>query len=238
MRLVCIFLFIIGLALRAQAQQPVPYAGTYPCLEPEVFAKLPAANTRLALDSVNTPLLHAAIVYEANRLRAEQNLPPLRPSRALEGLAQAHAVELLNNGELVHHSKHPDRASLEARLQATGIANSLYGQNLAVVFAIEYDAGRQLVPLDTAVASAAIPAHAVRYAYAPGGDPIQTHTYLSLARALLALWQPSAPHWGNVVSPAFKFMGAGTALYYDHTLAKPGVPRFKCVVVFSSKDAQ
>lgn len=231
----CFFCCLTSVAV-LRAQQP--FADSYPCLQPEVFAALPQANATIELDSVNLPLLHAAIVYEVNRERAAANQPPLRPSRALETIAQEHAMELLGNGELTHHSRHPDRAPLETRLQAAGISRSLFGQNLAIVFGIRYEAGRQLVPLDTMIESAAIPSHAVRYAYQAGGAPIQTHTYITLAKALLALWRPSAPHWGNVLSPAFKYVGAGTALYYDHTLARPGMPRFKCVVVFSSKDAR
>jgi uncharacterized protein YkwD len=94
----------------------------------------PCQNTELVPAAGNLPVVSAAVLCLINRVRAEHDESPLRPSYQLEEAAESHCQELIADDYFAHVS--PSGETPVDRIQETGYVPSpsdgyVIGENLA-----------------------------------------------------------------------------------------------------------
>jgi uncharacterized protein YkwD len=168
------------------------------------FATMPAANGRVDMNNIDYPLLDAAIFYETNRRRVENNRKPFLHSPALEKAATGHSRDMVAHNFFSHTSPVKGKETMRKRLALVGITRATTGENIANTFGIEYEAGKSVYTP---------PQNGGYFSYEYKGEPIQNHTYLGLAKAALDMWMHSPGHRANILNPKFTYLGAGAAHY-------------------------
>jgi uncharacterized protein YkwD len=166
------------------------------------FSKLEAANGRIDMESVNYPLLHAAVFYETNRQRALNKLPVFEHSPALETSAKGQSDDMAKRKFFSHDSPVKGKETLARRLALVGISNCDSGENIADTFGIEYTADKGVYAPDQ---------NGGYFSYEYKGEPIKNHTYLGLARSVVSQWMKSPGHKRNILSARYHYLGAGAA---------------------------
>ena len=170
----------------------------------KTFSALPAANQRIDMNSIDYPLLHAAIFHETNRKRALHGMKPFIHSQALEKSAAGHSEDMVKYNFFAHESPVAGKESVEKRLRAAGIRSFTYGENIGMVFGIEDEEGKR----------GYAPQQGDGYfRYTRGGEPIQNRTYLGLAGDIVAQWMSSPGHRANILRRDFLYLGVGAAHY-------------------------
>ncbi len=187
------------------------------------FEQLPRANQRIDMENINYALLHAAIFYESNRQREEQGVQQFSHSPALERAAKGHSDDMTANNFFAHKSPVSGRETSAKRLAIAGASGGASAENIALSFGIEYEANRPV----------ATPAQNGGYfSYSFGGEPIQNHTYIGLAKAVVKQWMESPGHRVNLLNPTYIFLGTGSSHYTDAKFH--GIDKFKSTQNFSS----
>lgn len=186
----------------------------------ETFADLPEASEQIAFSGVDYELLAAAVFHETNRRRAAHNLSILGYR---EELMEAAAIQAtgMRRSERVSH-QHPDQETrtLADRVDHVGLTPAFSAENVAMTFGLRYEGGRPVVPSEKNGATV--------FSYEPGGEPIESHTYLSFARALLDQWMDSPGHRKNILHQEPEQLGAAHA----HGTSGIGMDIFYCAQVF------
>ena len=187
------------------------------------FKELPAAKQRIAMDNIDYPLLHAAIFYQSNQQRAAHGLEHFAHSPALERAAKRHSDDMTAYDFFDHRSPVQGRETMRKRLQMEGVSGGSSAENIAISFGIEYEAKRPVATPDT---------NGGYFSYQVRGEPIENHTYLGLATAVVKQWMDSEGHRRNLLNPDYSFMGAGSSHYNDADFHD--IDKFKSTQNFSS----
>ncbi|MCZ8341405.1 MAG: CAP domain-containing protein [Leptospira sp.] len=189
------------------------------------FLNYEPANQPIDPAKVDYPLLNAALFYMASKERRELGLRPFVYSEKCEQAAFGHAQDMVKYDFYSHTSKVGGKETLKDRLDLVGIENTVGGENIIISFVIQYQAGR---PVFTPAQNGGN-----FFSYTKGGTPISYHTYLSLAKSLVASWFNSPSHRKNILNPDYSYMGGGAYFYKDSKFFD--IDRVKAVQVFSSK---
>ncbi len=161
------------------------------------------ANAAIDPARLNQPLLDAAIAVEVNYQRCRKGLSPLADAPALRNAALGHAKWMARNSTLSHKSTRPGRATVKARILASGLKIRRGSENIARValYQVEGSTGYRIVN-----------ASACQFA-SPAGKRIGRHSYASLARYTVTLWMNSPSHRVNILGR--KYNMAATAVAHD-----------------------
>ena len=181
----------------------------------EDFRRLPQAQSRVDFDAIDLPLLHAAVFYETNRQRASLGLPRFRHAPGLELSSYNHSSDMRRLSFFSHSSPVRGREQLSDRINEAGFAWSGIAENIAITFGIEYETGRGVFNPDQ---------NGGYFSYEYRGDPIQAHSYVGLAEAVLEQWMNSPGHRANIANTNYTHLGAGAAFYEDSSFY--GMPKF------------
>ncbi len=152
---------------------------------------------------INQPLLDAAIAVEVNYQRCRAGLPRLAGAVELRDTALGHARWMAATGTLSHQSTRPGRATVKARILASGLKVRRGSENIARValYRVEGPSGYRILS-----------AASCQFA-TPAGARIGRHSYGSLARYAVALWMDSPDHRVNILGR--KYSVAATAIAHD-----------------------
>lgn len=170
------------------------------------FENFGPANERVDFEAIDYPLLHAAVFYETNRQRDRFGYPVFGHSPALEEAAWEHSRDMVSRDFFSHTSPIASKRSMSMRLEAVGIRNVYAAENIAITFGIEYEAGRGVYSPQQ---------NGGFFSYEYKGDPIESHTYLGVARAVVDQWMNSPGHRANILNGNYTYMGAGGAYFPD-----------------------
>jgi uncharacterized protein YkwD len=189
-----------------------------------IFSHLAVINHQIDMKNIDYFLLHAAIFYETNRVRAQFGLPRFRHSYNLEMAAKSHSSDMVNLNFFDHQSPIIQKRTVVDRLEQVGLANGYMAENIAYITGIQRDPERTIYT----------PQHNNGYfSHEYQGRPIPNHTYLSLAREVVRQWMASEGHRKNILNPVYRYLGCGAELYKDPSFY--GMARFKITQYFSSR---
>jgi uncharacterized protein YkwD len=185
------------------------------------FRQRSEPRQRIDLNSINSRLLSAAVHHETNLRRERHRLPPLKYDMRAEEAARMQA-EAMAQGRFVGHINPLDasRRDLADRVRLAGLRPAFAAENVAQAFGRHYKSGR---PFTVEKAG-----NEVVYRYAPSGEAIPMHTYLSFAADLLDGWMDSPGHRKNILHQRPHFHGCSASPGRDAT----GMEIFHCVQVF------
>lgn len=188
----------------------------------ETFRELPLAAKAIDFEDIDYELLSAAVFHETNRRRARHDLPVLAFREELREAARIQARGMVRSGMVAH--QHPDETlrTLRDRLKRVGLRGAFSAENVAMTFGIRYEAGR---PVATRKEDGG-----TVFSYEHGGEPIEPHSYLSLAENLLSQWMDSPGHRENILRREPEELGTG----HVHDVNKMGMDVFYSVQVFFS----
>ena len=146
-----------------------------------------------------------AIFDESNRQRVAAGLPRLAPLVAAQTAALWQAQYMAQAGAISHvNTNDRARRTLEDRIRAAGITFRFIAENVALNFAIDYEARRPVYRRRG-------PAGELIFSYTGDGPPLHPHTYASLARAVVSQWMYSPGHRQNLLSREAKYLGCAAA---------------------------
>ena len=195
--LILLLPYLIG-QTRPAAQAVDPYSITA-----DQFFNRPETQTRIGRDSVDIPLLEAAIFHQSNRQRADNKLPLFKHSMALNLMARRHSQEMCDLQFFDHTSPTAANRTLTDRLRNVGMVNVTAGENIAVLPAKEMGSGHYIV--HTA------PDGSEDLTDEATGKHIDYYTYEALAGAVVDQWMHSPTHRANMLDKRFVFLGVGVA---------------------------
>ena len=188
----------------------------------DTFAHYDRALERIELDAIDIPLLQAAVFYEINRQRAQDNVPVLMHSPVLERAAREHSRDMVELNFFSHESSVAGKRTLAERLRALGV-NGPVTENIATAFALEYEAGKPVFgPKENGENY---------FSYSHRGPHIAVHSYLGFARAAAQNLTMSAPDKASVLSSEMRYLGTGAAAYKNKEFQ--GMDEFKVTLNFS-----
>lgn len=216
-------LFLCG-TIRGAGKNPSPdlYTQSF-----TAFAKSDLAQRSVNFTKPDTNLLSAAVFHETNRRRKEHKLPEFKfHPRALQAAALQSDL-MRKKGEISHENPESKKyRTLEDRLKASGLEYKFAAENVATAFGLRYESG---APFYKRVENGR-----TLFSLTPDGPPIQSHSYLSFARALVDSWMNSPGHRKNILNPAGIYLGASCL----PAKSQPGMPIFYCTQVFFSPMAK
>ena len=165
------------------------------------FLKSEQAQRPIDLQTLDQPLLAAAIFHETNRVRVEHQLRPLTHAPQLSTAAEMHAKDMVAGDFFAHENAlDPKKHSPMDRVKLAGYRPGFVAENIATAFAIQYEAGKPYYPVPGGVS------------YSPRGRPIEPHTYASFAKDLVQRWMDSPGHRANILSKEPTQLGNGVAV--------------------------
>jgi uncharacterized protein YkwD len=151
------------------------------------------------------PLINAAVFYVTNEVRVRYGRKPLEYAPELEKAAWLHSKDMVEKNFFSHKNRiEPKKRTPNQRGDLAGIKNPKIAENIATGFGIKYSAGRPVYNRGSG-----------RFSYTPGGKIIPSHTYLSLAEALVRQWMKSPGHRRNILSGNGIQLGCGVYFYRD-----------------------
>lgn len=178
------------------------------------------ARQPLELGALDHALLSEAIFHETNRRRETEGLGSLQ---ALPELAQAaclHARDMTQEDFFAHENPiNAERETPADRVRLVGLNPRFVAENLAQAFLLRYEAGEPVYPREEGGETV--------FAREPGGPPLEPHSYLSFAEALLDDWMASPGHRENILAAEPSALGAACA-----PLETEEMPLAYCVQVF------
>lgn len=158
------------------------------------FSDYGPANKQIDLDNIDYPLLNAAVFYETNKMRLQNNREAFKHSQALEDAAQLHSDDMVKYNFLSHYNyKEPKKKTPADRMGLFGVKDGYMGENVATAFAIQYKSGTPVSDINS----------------------IPEHTYLSYAVDLVDGWMHSPGHRANILNADFTYLGCGNSFYKD-----------------------
>ncbi len=187
------------------------------------FKKLPAAAKTIDFKNIDYPLLHAALFYATNEQRAKHKVATGRHSPVCEKAAYGHSVDMVRGDFFSHTSKIKNKKTVMDRMKLAGYKTGGVAENIAITFALQYEAGK---PVYTPSQNDGY------FSYTYKGEPIQNHTYLSIAKAALVQWMNSPGHRANILE-GFAYFGCGG--YLIPSISKDKIPKFKLTQNFATR---
>jgi hypothetical protein len=206
---------------RAETVWDVSFYGRF---DAEDFRRYEPAAQPIDFDDVDYPLLNAAIFFETSRRRLEKGGEPFIHAVPLEEAAFMHARDMATLGFFSHENPGDQRKrTLPQRLALFGVEEGYRAENISEMFGLRYVPGSPVVPPGKAGEGFRDP---------KTGSPIPSHTYVSLAKALLDGWMASPGHRANILNEDLRFLGCGAYHYVNRGFY--GMDQFKAVQNFSS----
>ncbi|MFC3414495.1 CAP domain-containing protein [Algoriphagus hitonicola] len=190
----------------------------------EDFFNQPQANQPIDYRDIDYGLLHAAIYYATNEQRSQHGLGPLKYSFRIEQLSASHASDMVNYNFYGHFSTIRNKRLLRDRFQIVGLNPGQIAENISSTAGLDYEYGRP-------VGAPQSPGD-FYYRSSSQGEPVQRHTYASYAKEVVKLWMDSPGHRANILSPSFRYLGVGCAVYPEKKLFN--MPYFINVQCFSN----
>ena len=160
------------------------------------------ANRVIDPARINQPLLDAAVAVEVNYQRCRKGLPRLAGAAKLRDTALGHARWMAKHSTLSHNSTRPGRATVKARILASGLKVRRGSENIARValYKVEGERGYKI-------------ADAARCVFTTrSGAPIGRHSYGSLSRYIVSLWMDSPSHRVNILERKYKMAASAIAV--------------------------
>jgi uncharacterized protein YkwD len=153
-------------------------------------------------------LLNAAVYFVTNEARVRQGKRTVPYHPRLEKTAFDFARELVTKDFFSHdHPSDPAQRKPSDRGKIAGIKNASLAENIAIHFAIQYEAGKSVYTMDAA--------KGVFSYVSPNGPAVPMHTYLSLAESLVDQWMKSPGHRSNILSDNTRSFGCGAYFFRD-----------------------
>ncbi|NJM16170.1 MAG: CAP domain-containing protein [Bacteroidales bacterium] len=201
----------IGLAFILLSYAPGTHAGfdyaVYSKLSLKNFRKYQPFLNEINIDSIDCALANAAVFFVTNEVRAKKKFSKLYFAKPLEVAAWNHSKSMFEEGFFSHYNeKDSTHHSPNERGALAGIANPYLAENIAESFAIDYKANTSVYVLK---------GRQGQFSYEENGEPIEPHTYLSLAEALVDGWMQSPPHKKNLLSKDNIALGCGLYFFRD-----------------------
>jgi uncharacterized protein YkwD len=191
------------------------------------FQSYAPALERIDMKNIDYKLLHAAVFYETNRIRQQYGSPLLKHADALERAAKSHSDDMVQHQFFSHTSPVKGKIKITDRLAAVGIRNCTMAENIAETGGIDSEPGRSMYTPEQ---------NGGYFSYIYHGEPLPNHTYLSLAKAVVAQWLESKGHRENMLNSQFTYLGVGAAHFNDHKFHN--IDKFKITQDFSDSDGQ
>ena len=189
----------------------------------ESFSKSRLAQQKIEFKQIDYSLLQAAIFYETNRQRVINGLSPFKYSPTLEKAAREHSVDMVRRNFFSHTSPVRGKETMSMRLKLVGIKNAYTGENIAILFGLDYESGRPVFTPDR---------NGGYFSYSLLGKPLEPNTYLNAAKTVVKGWMNSPGHRKNILLKNFEFLGVGAAFFNDRDFY--GMPSFKATQNFAS----
>jgi uncharacterized protein YkwD len=190
-------------------------------LTPQQFHEIKQVKEEIQFDRVNSELLSAAVLHEANRRRAEKGLPALKHHAKAQQAAQIQAQIMQRRGSISHENpENPRFANLPKRVQSVGVNPGFAAENVATAFGLQYQSGRAFYKREQAGKAV--------FSYLPNGPAIRPHSYESFARALVDAWMNSPGHRDNILHKEPQYLGVSCVA----ATGESGMPTFYCTQVF------
>jgi len=164
------------------------------------FEQIKFLKKRINFSRIKYPLLEAAVFYYTNEERRKAGVPLLQFNVLIESAAQDHAKDMTTYNFFSHTSLIRGKTNLSDRVERAGFDWSWIGENIAISFAIEYEAGRSVTTPDQ---------NGGYFSYGYRGKKILPHTYMGFAKTLVKQWMDSPGHRENILDPNFTFLGIG-----------------------------
>ncbi len=188
------------------------------------YDKFQEFKKRIDFSKIDYSLLNAAVFYETNLRRRENDLPSLEFSPALERVSSDHSKEMVKMDFYSHTSPAKGRETPVKRMEFIGISNAYSAENINIGFGIMYKPGQPVYPPSENKSDF--------FSYTQNGPPILPQTYMSLATDVVESWMNSPGHRRNILNENLKYMGVGSAHYKDAKAHK--MDKFKFTQSFAS----
>jgi len=189
----------------------------------ELFSEYTPAAEFIDFENIDYALLQAAIFYETNKQRVENNRERFIHSPSLEEAAAGHSRDMVDYNFYSHTSTVSGKRTMSNRLTLVGISNCSMAENIHNTFGIQYQGGRSVYSPDQ---------NGGYFSYTYQGDPIPPHTYLSFAEAAVEGWMNSQGHRRNILNSDYVYLGTGAGHYRDDGFYD--MNKFKLTQNFSS----
>lgn len=168
------------------------------------FQTAPLFKDTINFDSIDYKRLNAAVFFETNRVRVNNNLPTLNYHPILEKVATLHSQQMVIHNFFDHYNRF-DRSlrTPTDRIKKENVVNPYIAENIIEEFGIQYNSKQKVTPT--------APGKFITY---PGGSLILHHTYLSFAQKAVDNWMHSVPHKKNILSREANSLGCGSQIYF------------------------
>ncbi len=187
------------------------------------FFQEPASQQAIDIEYLDYRLLTQAIFYLTNQARLDRKKSTVSYHPQLAHAACLHARDMVKNDDLGHiNRKDSTSRTPRDRLRAMGIDPHFVSENIAEMSIIQYAPGKAFYTRTEN--SQTVVSHTA------DGPPIEAHTYLSFAEALLDRWMSSRGHRRNILSKEVTYTGA--ACHYAGT--RQDIDVLYCVQLFAS----
>jgi len=150
--------------------------------------------------NINQNLFSDAIARAANAARCKAGKALIKDTAPLMKVAATHSAWMARNRKLSHQSTVPGQASFSARARSTGLRYGTAAENVAAYPRFRFGAGAFKIKS----------ASACRFT-TQSGQAIRTHSYASLAQAVVTGWLGSPGHRRNLLNRKMDKSGAGIA---------------------------
>jgi uncharacterized protein YkwD len=187
----------------------------------ETFRQLEQAQEKIDFDKIDFDLLSAAVFHETNKRREKEKLPPLRDHAKLREVALMQATIMARRGSISHvNPALPEKETPRMRFQLAGLKPAFGAENVATAFGLNYKEDEPVYIREGNGKKI--------FSREPDGQPIEMHTYVSFAEALLDSWMASPHHRENIVSTKAELLGASCQPKTNDI----GMPMFYCAQEF------
>jgi len=157
-----------------------------------------AYDATVRSDSFNEALFDQAVLHFTNVRRCENGLAPLVADSSLLRAARGHSVDMAQQNFFSHTS--PTTGSMQDRLNANNISYTAAAENLATRSILQVDSGRSFYVIDRPTC---------QFTYQQGGSPIPPHSYRSMAKVFVEVWEASPEHRVNLFNSRYTRLGTG-----------------------------
>ncbi len=169
------------------------------------YLDFPPFSEPIDLQSIDYPLLHAAMFFESNRARVENELPPLEWNLHLEITAYNHSLFMVDEFEFAHYSGSSRRRSPRDRAELAGVANPQIQENLGINFALDYVSNTPFYVHGDGV-----------FSYDNNPDnPLRVLSYHEFGMRAVRLWMSSFGHRRNLLNERAVQLGTGAFFFRD-----------------------
>jgi len=169
------------------------------------FRNETAFHDTIDLTAPDKVRLQAVLFFLTNEIRARQKLPLVIYSQKLAKTAQAHAEDMVVNHYFSHINSHDKtNKTPNDRAKVNGISNPFLAENIIEGYGLQYISKSTVYLRGSG-----------RFSYAPSGEILKSHTYLSLGETLVSRWMNSKEHRHNIIAREALQLGCGIFFYND-----------------------